>query len=118
MPNAFEQSGCAGLAANEILGRQMMFARVTKYKMKPGSQKAATALLIELKGEIMDMPGMHNFVNVMNEDGSGFVISVVECEATSDANAEKVKALWSMFAEHLESAPTPEGYDVIANWAN
>ena len=95
-----------------------MFARVTKYKMKPGSREAATALMNQLKGEIMGMPGMHNFVNVMNDDGSGYVISIVENEATSDANAEKVKALWGQFSEHLESVPTPEGYDVIANWAN
>jgi len=95
-----------------------MFARVTKYKMKPGSREAATELMNRLKSEIMGMPGMHNFVNVMNDDGSGYVISVVESQATSDANAEKVKALWGQFAEHLEGAPTPEGYDVIANWAN
>ena len=95
-----------------------MFARVTKYKMKPGSRDAATALMHEIKSDIMAMPGMHHFVNVMNDDGSGYVISVVESEATSDANAEKVKALWGRFAEHLEGMPTPEGYDVIANWGN
>ncbi|MDU8913389.1 hypothetical protein [Aestuariicoccus sp. MJ-SS9] len=95
-----------------------MFARVTKYKMKPGSRDAATALLNQLKEKIMAMNGMHNFVNVMNEDGSGYVISVVESQETSDANAEKVAALWGQFADYLESPPTPEGYDVIANWAN
>ena len=95
-----------------------MFARVTKYKMKPGSRDAATALLNQLKDRIMAMNGMHNFVNVMNDDGSGYVISVVESEETSDANAEQVAALWGQFADHLEGPPTPEGYDVIANWAN
>ena len=95
-----------------------MFARVPKYKMKPGSRDAATTLMNQLKGQIMGMPGMHNFVNVMNDDGSGYVISVVESQAISDANAENVKALWGQFAEHLESPPMPEGYDVIANWAN
>lgn len=95
-----------------------MFARVTKYKMKPGSRDAATALLSQLKDSIMGMNGMHNFVNVMNEDGSGYVISVVESEGTSDANAKQVQALWGQFAEHLEGQPTAEGYDVIANWAN
>ena len=95
-----------------------MFARVTKYKMKPGSRDAATALMNQLKGEIMKMPGMHNFVNVMNDDGGGYVISVVDSQATSDANADHVKALWGQFAENLEVAPVPVGYDVIANWAN
>ncbi len=95
-----------------------MFARVTKYKMKAGSRDAATALLNQLKDQIMAMNGMHNFVNVMNNDGSGYLISVVESQETSDANAEQVAALWGQFADHLEGPPTPEGYDVIANWAN
>jgi len=94
-----------------------MFARVTKYKMKPGSRDAVSELMNSLKGDIMAMPGMHNFINVMNEDGSGYVVAVVDSQATSDANAEKVKALWANFAPHLESIPTPVGYEVIANWS-
>jgi len=95
-----------------------MFARVTKYKMKPGSQDTATVLLNRLKDSIMGMNGMHNFVNVMNEDGSGYVIAVVESEASSDANNEKVAALWSQFSDHLLATPKPVGYDVVANWRN
>lgn len=93
-----------------------MFARVTRYKMKPGSREAATELLMSLREKILGMPGMVHFVNVMNEDGSGCVISVVESEAISDANAPKVAELWGAFADHLEGPPQPEGYDVIANW--
>ncbi len=95
-----------------------MFARVTQFKMKPGSRDAATALMNALKGQIMGLPGMIHFINVMNEDGSGYVISVVESEETSNANMEKVQALWANFAEHLEGPPSPQGFDVIANWAN
>ena len=68
-----------------------------------------------LKDQILGMPGMHNFINVMNEDGSGYVISVVDSEATSNANAAE---LWGAFAEHMESAPKAVGYDVVANWSN
>lgn len=95
-----------------------MFARVTHFKMKPGSVDAATDLMHQLREKIMGMPGMHNFINVMNEDGSGYVIAVVESEATSNANAETVKALWGAFADHLEAMPSPEGFDVVANWSN
>ena len=95
-----------------------MFARVTKYKMKPGSRDAATALLNQVKDQIMAMPGVHNFVNVMNEDGSGYVISVGESQAISEANAPKVAEIWGQFAQFLEGAPSAEGYDVIANWSN
>ena len=95
-----------------------MFARVTPYKMKPGSRDAATALMNQLKDQILSMPGMHNFINVMNEDGSGYVVAVIEDQATSDANAETVRALWGQFAEYLEEMPTPTGFDVVANWSN
>ncbi len=95
-----------------------MFARVTEYKMKPGTRDAATALMNTLKDQIMGMDGVHSFINVMNEDGGGYVISVVESKATSDANAAKVAELWGAFAEYMEGPPSAAGYDVIANWSN
>ncbi|MFY0691486.1 MAG: hypothetical protein JXR14_06120 [Paracoccaceae bacterium] len=95
-----------------------MYARVTPYKMKPGTKEVATALLEEMKPNIMGLPGLVNFVNVMNDDGSGYVISVVESKEISDANQDKVMAIWSRFAEHLEAMPQPEGFDLIANWSN
>jgi hypothetical protein len=93
-----------------------MFARVTPYKMKPGTRDAATAKLMTMKDMIMGMNGMKHFINVMNDDGSGYVISLVESEAQSNANAEQVKKAWGMMAEYLEAMPTPEGYDVVASW--
>ena len=95
-----------------------MFARVTEYKMKPGTRDAATALMNQLKDQIMGMHGVISFTNVMNNDGSGYVVSVVESEETSNANAENVKALWGQFAEYLEAPPSPKGFDVIAHWKN
>ena len=50
-----------------------MFARITHYKMKPGSRDAAMKVLESLREQIMGMPGMHHFLNVMNADGSGYV---------------------------------------------
>lgn len=95
-----------------------MFARITEYKMKAGSRDQATKLLDDLKPQIMGMNGMHSFVNVMNDDGSGYVVAVVESKETSDANADKVAALWSNFSEMLERPPEPAGFDVIAAWSN
>ncbi len=93
-----------------------MFARVTKYKMKPDSTAAATEMMDSLKPKIMGMPGMLSFLNVMQEDGNGYVISVVESEATSNANAANVAGLWANFADFMEAPPQAEGYDVIADW--
>ena len=93
-----------------------MFARITQYKMKPGTREAATAKLETVRDQIMGMPGMISFTNVMNEDGSGCVVSVVDSEESSDANAPRVAEIWGQFAEFLEGPPTPAGYDVVAHW--
>ncbi len=94
----------------------MMFARITRYKMKAGSRDEAMVLLEQLKGQILALDGLEQFINCMNEDGSGCVISLVESEEKSNANAESVQAIWGQFADYLEMMPTPEGFDVIANW--
>ena len=94
-----------------------MYARVTPYKMKPGTRAAATKRLQGMKSTIMGMPGMQHFINVMNEDGSGYVVAIVESEEVSDANTEAVRAAWGQMAEFLEEMPTPQGFDVIVDWS-
>lgn len=95
-----------------------MYARITHYKMKPESIAEATTKLEQLRPQIMAMPGVVRFINTMNDDGSGYVVSVVESKEVSDANTEAVQAMWSNFAEYLLEPPTPKGYGVIADWAN
>jgi hypothetical protein len=104
-----------GISTKQSGGKDM-FARVTHYKMKSGSVDAAIALMEELKPRILALDGLVNFINMMQPDGSGYVISIVESEAKSDANAPHVAALWSAFADHLEAAPQPQGYAVTAHW--
>ncbi|MFO6463826.1 hypothetical protein ACK8OR_05505 [Jannaschia sp. KMU-145] len=94
-----------------------MFARVTPFKMKAGSRDAAIRDMQAMKEDIMALPGMQRFVNVMAEDGSGYVISLVESEEVSNANADKVAALWSRMRDHLESPPESAGFNVEADWA-
>ena len=95
-----------------------MFARISRYRMKPESIDAAMALLNELKPQIMSLPGMLNFINVINEDGSGYVVSVVESEEISNANQDKVQAIWARFADHLAEPPVIEGFNVLMNESN
>jgi len=96
----------------------MMFARITKYKMKPDSIAAATALIEQMKPQVLAMPGVVRFINVVDETGSGYVVSLVESKEISDANSEAVKAMWGHFIDFLEEAPVPKGFDVIADWSN
>lgn len=95
-----------------------MFSRVTPYQLKDGERDAAIATMNEMKADIMALPGLKQFINVLGEDGRGFVISVVESQETSDANMERVKALWGRMGPHLAAMPVPEGGEVVADWSN
>lgn len=95
-----------------------MFSRVTPYQLKPGARDAAIATMNEMKADIMALPGLKQFINVIGEDGKGYVISVVESKEASDGNMERVKALWGRMRPHLAEMPVPEGGDVVADWSN
>lgn len=95
-----------------------MFSRITPYQLKPGARDAAIATMNDMKADIMALPGLTHFMNVLDEDGHGYVISVVDSKETSDANADKVKALWGRMAEHLAAMPNPTGGDIVADWSN
>ena len=110
--------GKAGSIGRKGLKGGTMHARVTPYKMKEGTRDAAVALMEELKPQILAMPGMLHFINVMNEDGSGYVVALVESREVSEANMERTKAMWGKFSDFLEAIPDPAGYDVMANWPN
>ncbi|MDV7142501.1 hypothetical protein R3X27_07375 [Tropicimonas sp. TH_r6] len=94
-----------------------MFARVTHYKMKPGSRAAATEIMHGLQADILALPGMVRFINVMNDDGSGHVVALSTVETMDAETANKVTKLWGAFADHLEGPPERGSYHVIADWA-
>ncbi|MBT8416171.1 MAG: hypothetical protein KJO42_01910 [Silicimonas sp.] len=93
-----------------------MFARITPYKLKSGTVDAATARARELKDEIMALPGLIEFTNAVNADGSGYIVSLVESREISDSNAERVREIWGKMGEFLAEMPTPGGYDVVDHW--
>lgn len=95
-----------------------MYARITKYKMKAGSRDEAMTILNSIKDQVMALNGLQQFYNCGNDDGSGYIVSIVESKEQSDANAESVKAIWGIFGDLLEAAPTIEGFDVLADWSN
>lgn len=95
-----------------------MFARVTHYKMKPASIETATAMLHEMKPQIMALPGMKQFINSINADGSGCVVSLIESREISEANEASVQAIWTHYQDHLLAPPETSGFDVIVDWSN
>lgn len=93
-----------------------MQARITRFKMKPEGAGEARALMERLKGEIMGQPGVRHCLIVMNPDGSGHVIAMIDAAGGSPDAVDRVRALWHKFSEHLETVPTPEIFEVIADW--
>ena len=94
-----------------------MYARVTRYQMKPGSKAAATKIMNGLKDQIMAMDGQQSFLNVMDDDtGSGYVISTTTNAVTSPETLEKIAALWGAFAKFIQAPPETKSYEVAADW--
>jgi hypothetical protein len=93
-----------------------MLARITRFKMKPDSAAAARALIESLKADILALPGMHGCINVMNEDGSGYVISLIDDAGTSPESVDRVRAIWHKFHDHVETMASPEIFEVISDW--
>ena len=94
-----------------------MYARITPYKMKPGSKKAAVKIMAGLKSRIQALPGQHQFINAINDtDGSGYIVSLTDMPESTPETLEKIKALWAQFNDYLEVQPSPATFEVVANW--
>lgn len=95
-----------------------MFARISRYKMKPESIAEAEAKVQELLPTILGMDGMVTFTNAIDSEGNGIVVSIIESEAQSDMNAEQVAKIWSHFSDYLLGPPEVSGYRVVAHKSN
>lgn len=93
-----------------------MYARVTPFKMKAGTKDTATALMQKAKEDILSLPGMVQFINVMNDDGSGYVVALSTNAESAPETVEKIQAIWSAFSDLLESKPEAGNFEVIADW--
>lgn len=85
-------------------------------QIRPSKRRCSGGL--ELKPQIMSLPGMLNFINVVNEDGYGYVIAVVESEEISNASQDNVQAIWAKFADHLAKPPVADRFMVLMNGSN
>lgn len=95
-----------------------MQARITRFKMRPEETEAARQLLMRLRDEIMAQPGLDRCITVMNPDGSGHVIALVDERGSLPESVDGVRAIWHKFHDHLEAVPEPEIFEVLADWSN
>jgi hypothetical protein len=94
-----------------------MQARITRFKMRPEAAAEAEALMHRLKPEIVGQPGVRHCMIVMNPDGRGHVIAMIDEDGGSPEAVDRLRALWHRFADHLESIPDPEIFEVVADWS-
>ena len=91
--------------------------RITRFKMRPDAAEAARGLLHALRGEIMAQPGVGRCIVVINPDGSGYVVALVDERGSSPEAVDRVRLLWHRFHDHLEAVPDPEIFEVLADWS-
>ena len=96
----------------------MQQVRITRFRMRPDAIEAARALVGGLQAEIMAQPGMLRCIIVMNEDGRGYVLALTDERGGEPESVDRVRMLWHKFRDHLEEAPEPEIFAVVADWSN
>ena len=94
-----------------------MYAKVTRYRTKPGKTPASLALMEQMKDQIMSLPGLEQFLNIMDDDGAGYVIGIWTDRAAATSNTEREREMWQAYADYLESLEDARGHDVRANWS-
>ena len=93
-----------------------MYAKVTRYRTKPGMASDAVSLMEQMKDQIMSLPGLKQFLNIMDEDGAGYVIGIWTDREASQAHADREAEMWAAYADYLEPVEVAQGHDVQANW--
>jgi len=93
-----------------------MQARITRFKMRPEEVEAARQLVLHLRDEIMAQPGIERCITVMNGDGSGYVLALVDERGSLPESVDGVRAIWHKVHDHLETVPEPEIFEVLVDW--
>ena len=93
-----------------------MYVQLSHYQIKPGHRSACIELMNRLKPQIMALPGLKQFLNVINDDDSGYVLAVMASQEQAQKNEGRVRELWTAFAAHLTQLPAVEGHEILADW--
>ena len=93
-----------------------MYARVSRYQMKPDAFEEAQRMVEEIKPQIAALPGLRDWKNVGRaSDGSGVVFAIYDDEAAAEAALEAAAEIWAQFTDHLAHPPETEGYEMVVD---
>lgn len=89
-----------------------MYAKATRYAIKPGMIEEAQELSRRLLPTAAIIPGLKELLNLQREDGEGIMIEIYET-ADEAARAEPAaRHVWDQFRHLYSEATTSDGYDV------
>lgn len=91
-----------------------MYARLTRYKIKPGHIDEARALVNEMGSAGIDSAGVFQLINLGGDDGSGMLIAIYQSKEDAGRVSERIKQAWDQIMHLLEKPPEPEEFDVVS----
>ncbi len=91
-----------------------MYARLTRYKIKPEHIDEARALVNEMGSAGIDTAGVFQLINLGREDGAGMLIAVYQSKEDAGRVFDRIKEAWSQFEHLLDGPPEPEEFDVVS----
>ena len=89
-----------------------MHARITRVQVAVDKIEEARAKVAGLLPEIRSIPGLKEFINVVNDDGGGVTIALYNSKEELEAATPRVSEILSGLAGLFTSAPTSEAYEV------
>ena len=95
-----------------------MYARITTYHCKPETMDDAIVLFEKMKPEIMAISGLKHMFKTGNKDGNCALVAIYENREAAEAAMDTVRAFFARFAEYIDSAPQPLGYEVLVHGTN
>ena len=79
-----------------------MCATVEPYKIRSGKIEEATQLGKKLRSEFQKIPGRKHMIDVFNNDGYGYTISIWESPEAKAAAASRLDELGAQFGDMFE----------------
>ena len=91
-----------------------MYARLTRYKIKPEHIDEARALVNEMGSAGIDSAGVFQLINLGRDDGSGVLIAIYQSQEDAARVSDRIKQAWKQIIPFLDRTPEPDEFDVIS----
>jgi hypothetical protein len=94
---------------------ELMFARVTSFKVDPARLPELEAKVQDLGKLAKALPGMIDAYATWRADGQGMVVSIYESQRQAEAAAARIQAVFGALAAMLTAPPKTDIYENVAH---